>query len=109
MLRIQLGELFREERLLVLADASLDVGVYNSLQSHCERVQVPLVIQGMDGDELPQFVLYVTHRLAGELYGRDLFRLAVDHLEPAEDSRQGAGDFHDHSLDPESLESPMKI
>lgn len=84
----EFGELLSEERLLVLADAALDVRVDDPLQSHGEGVEVALRFGSVRGYELAQFLLHVHHRLAGELDRRYFFRVPIGHFEPTQYSRQ---------------------
>jgi hypothetical protein len=77
-----------EESLLVFSDSAHDAGVDDALESHAERIDVPARFGGVQRGQLLQFAIDRQDRLASVLDRSDFFDVAVDHLEPAQNSRQ---------------------
>lgn len=66
----RLGEPFREECILVLVEASVDVGIDGTLKPHGKRIEISLRFKAILHNEVREFLVDVGHGLASKFHRR---------------------------------------
>lgn len=63
----RLGEPLGEERILILVEASVNVGIDGTLEPHGKRIEITFRLQTILYNKVGQLLVDVGHRLTGKL------------------------------------------